>query len=207
VGLVKRTTASTMDERAPPRGLDELLGDLAGPTSAERRAAARELAAHPAAARPLCERLPHEADLSVREGILTALMRLASEQVVLGLIPYLDSEDVWLRNAVIEALPRMPDASRAALTARLVHPEVDVRILAVTTLAHLREEAVTARLVQVLADEPDVNVCAAALEAVAERGDRASIPALRALAVRFEGEPFVAFATAHAIARIEARSA
>jgi len=205
MGLVKRTTIPTMDERAGPRTLEGLLADLAEASPALRRAAARELGAHPGAAAALCARLPCEPDLSVREGILTALMRLASEEVALGLIPYLDSEDVWLRNAVIEALPCMPDACRAALTRQLSHPDADVRILSVTTLGHLRDDASLARLVQVLAEEPDVNVCAAAIEAVANHGSTPAIPALEALAARFEGEPFITFAAGLAIARVASR--
>ena len=206
MGLVKRTTPLTTDEPAPARSVGELLADLAAPSPGQRRAAIRELGAYPTAARPLCEHLSRESDLSVRESILTALMRLASGEVVAGLIPYLASEDVWLRNAVIEALPRMAQASRAALTEQLLHPEADVRILSVTALAQLRDSVVTARLVQLLADEPDVNVCAAALEDVAERGTGSAIPALHALAARFDDEPFIAFATGLAISRIESRA-
>jgi HEAT repeat protein len=206
MGLVKRTMTPVTDEPAAPRALGALLADLAGESPGGRRAAARALVAHPAAARPLCERLPHEPDLSVRESILSALMRLASEDVVQGLLPHLESEDVWLRNAVIEALPRMPDQSRDALTRLLAHASTDVRVLAVTTLARLPDEASTARLVQLLGDEPDVNVCAAAVEAVAERGPAAAIPALEALAARFADEPFITFAAGLAVSRIRART-
>lgn len=205
MGLVKRTTTPTVAESPAPRGLADLLADLADPSPKLRRAAARDLAAHPAAAKPLCARLPDEPELSVRESILSTLMLLASAEVVEGLIPYLESEDVWLRNAVIEALPRMPDACRPALTRDLSHPDADVRIFAVTTLAHLGDAASLAQLVQVLAEEPEVNVCAAAIEAVAERGSGAALPALDAVAARFADEPFITFATGLAISRIRSR--
>lgn len=204
MGLVKRTTNVTT-VRAPPRSFDELLGDLAAAAPAHRRAAARELGAHAAAAGPLCARLPHEPELSVREGIVTALLRLGTAEVVAGLVAHLESEDVWLRNAAIEALSQMPDVSRTALTERLAHPEADVRILAVTALARRPDDATAARLVRLLAEDPDVNVCAAALEAVAERGDRDALAALASLPRRFEGDDFIAFACVHAAERIASR--
>jgi HEAT repeat protein len=205
MGLVKRTTTPTVAATPAPREFAELLAELTDPSPKLRRAAARDLTAYPSAAKPLCARLPDEPELSVRESILSTLMRLASADVVEGLIPYLASEDVWLRNAVIEALPKMPDACRPALTRDLSHPDADVRIFAVTTLAHLGDEGSLSQLVLVLADEPEVNVCAAAIEAVAERGTGAAIPALDAVAARFEGEPFIAFATELAISRIRSR--
>lgn len=204
MGLVKRTTPVIEQQRAP-RGLDEMLADLAHPRASTRRAAARELGAHPGAAKALCERLPSEPDLVVREHILSALMRIASCDVAGGLIPYLASEDVWLRNAVIEALPKMPNVCRQEIEKLFVHPDADVRIFAVTVMGRFGDPAAQACLVRVLDDEQDVNVCSAAIEALAEHGHRATIPALRALATRFESEPFIVFATDLAVSRIESR--
>jgi hypothetical protein len=54
----------------------------------------------------------------------------------------------------------------------------------------------------VLRSDPHVNVCAAAVEGLAEMGGPASRPALAALPERFPGEPFIAFAVQAALSRI-----
>jgi hypothetical protein len=60
-------------------------------------------------------------------------------------------------------------------------------------------------LVDVVASDPHVNVCAAAVDCLAEVGDPAALSALKALPARFPGEPFIAFAVATAIRRIDGR--
>jgi HEAT repeat protein len=185
--------------------LASLLKDLQAPQTGVRRAAARDLASHPEAVPALCARLGVEPALSVRCVILTTLIPLQSHVAVEGLLPYLRSEDAGLRNAVIDALQEMPEAVAPFMEDLLDDVDSDVRILAVQVLSALPHASAPHWLVHVIAADPHVNVCAAAVDCLAEVGDMAAIPALAALPARFSEEPFIAFAVATAIRRIGGR--
>lgn len=184
--------------------LSALLAGLNDAAPSQRRQAARLLAAYPQAAPDLCARLGIEPAASVRSVIFTSLIALHSDDVVCGLLPWLRSEDAALRNGVIEALQRMPEALGPQLRAMLEDQDSDVRIFAVNVLAALAHAEAPRWLEQVLRRDPHVNVCAAAVEGLAELGDLASRPALAALPARFPAEPFIAFAVQAALARIGA---
>jgi len=179
-----------------------LLLDLHADEPSRRRHAARDLAAHPQAAAALCERLGIEPAASVRSAILTSLIALRSEAAVSGLLPYLGGEDVALRNAVIEALRQMPDALQPHIRSLLENEDSDVRIFAVNVLAAMAHAEAPRWLEAVLLADPHVNVCAAAVEGLAEVGDAASRRSLTALPTRFPGDPFIAFAVQAALQRI-----
>ena len=200
---------------AAPAGLEDdpgqrrqdwsaLLAGLHAAESSQRRQAARSLAAYPQAAAELCARLEVEPAGSVRSVILTSLIGMQSDAVVRGLLPYLRSEDAALRNAVIEALQRLPEALAPHIRSLLEDDDSDVRIFAVNVLGALAHPQAPRWLEAVLRCDPHVNVCAAAVEGLAELGDAASIPPLRGLPARFPGEPFIAFAVQATLARIGA---
>ena len=143
------------------------------------------------------ERIPR-----VQEAIITALLRIGGEESVKTLLPYLRSQDAGLRAASIEALQALPDAMSPFLETLLADSDSDVRILA-TELARNMPAAVATRLLcRLLEHEQHPNVCAAAIELLAEAGTREALPALRSCADRFAGIPFLRFAAAEAIARI-----
>ena len=204
-----RSADRAATEPAPPSvpvsSLSELLEALHAPESGLRRAAAHDLGDHPEAIPTLCARLGDEPALSVRCVILTALIRLQSPAVVSGLLPYLRSEDAGLRNAVIEALQDMPGAVAPFMEDLLHDADSDVRILAVQIVSALAHAQAPEWLARVIASDQHVNVCAAAVDCLAEVGDPAAIPSLLALPGRFPGEPFIAFAVAVAIRRIDGR--
>jgi HEAT repeat protein len=189
------------DDPGDPR---PLLARLHAAEPSQRRAAARGLAAYPPAAAELCARLGVEPAASVRSVILTSLIGMQSDAVVCGLLPCLRSEDAALRNGVIEALQRMPDALVPHIRPLLEDEDSDVRIFAVNVLGALAHPQAPRWLEAVLRCDPHVNVCAAAVEGLAELGDAASVPALAGLAARFPGEQFIAFAVQAALARIGA---
>jgi len=58
---------------------------------------------------------------------------------------------------------------------------------------------------QVVVTDPHVNVCAAALDALAEVGEPSAIPTLEVLAERFPDVAFIKFAVDAAIRRIRGR--
>jgi len=182
--------------------LSTLIASLAGPEPAERRGAARALSCHPEAAMALCDRLEIETSPSVRAVLLTGLIRLESPEVVARLLVHLRSEDAALRNATIEALQEMHGTLTSHLRTLLDDPDSDVRIFAVNILGALRDPEAPGLLSAVLRGEPHVNVCAAAVDALAEIGSPEAIDGLEEVGRRFAGEPFMTFAVETAIRRI-----
>ncbi|CAA2102016.1 hypothetical protein MBUL_01471 [Methylobacterium bullatum] len=189
-------------DAAPAADIHTLTAALAAPESAERRRVARELGAFPAAASLLCEQLCLEPAASVRAVILTSLIRIGSPAVVAGLLPLLRSENSGLRNAAIEVLQEMPAEVEPHVAALLADPDSDVRILTVNLLSLLPHPKAPFWLSQVVAQDPHVNVCAAAIDGLAEIGDAQAVAPLRTLPERFPEVPFIRFAVAAALRRI-----
>jgi HEAT repeat protein len=159
----------------------------------------------PDAVAAICVHLANERSLSVRSIILTGLIVHKSPGVVRGLLPLLGSEDANLRNGAIEALQQMPDDVAPHVEAMLGDPDSDVRIFAVDVLSALAHPMVPEWLRRVVTLDPHVNVCAAALDALAEAGQPEVIPALEELANRFADVAFIRFAVDAAIRRIRGR--
>jgi HEAT repeat protein len=151
----------------------------------------------------VCAHLVGERSLSVRSVIFSGLIANRSPAVVAGLLPLLGSEDANLRNGAIEALQEMPDEVAPHVEAMLADPDDDVRILAVNVVSALPHPMVPEWLRRVVTSDPHVNVCAAALDALAEVGEPEAIPALEALADRFPDVAFIRFAVDAAVRRIQ----
>ncbi len=203
---LRRTAAEPLREvveREHARDPDGLLAQLKTGDTEQRRWAARDLAAHPAAAAALGSRLAAEPDPSVREALFTSLSRHANDAAADALLPLLRSEDAELRNGAIEALASMPVIAGVRIDALLADADADVRIFAVNLLGDLRHERVPRWLLGVLEHEVSVNVVCAAIEVLAEVGSTEHLAALGAAARRFGDDPFVAFAADVAIGRIE----
>lgn len=164
--------------------------------------AARTLGGRADAVPALAEALATERVARVREAIMTALMRVGGAASVRVLLPSLRAQNAAERAAAIEALQAMPAAVLPFIAALLADDDVDVRILATELLRNLPEADATRLLCDLLDREPHPNVCAAAIEVLAEVGTPAAIPALQACAGRFAASPFVPFAAAAAIAQI-----
>lgn len=203
MGLVKADQNAEKGEGlAPPHQLETLLVDLAAPEASRRRAAARALADHPTAAAALCDQLEIETAVSVRAVILTSLIRLQSPAIGARLAGLLRSDDAALRNAALEALQGMPKAVAPHLDALLADPDPDVRLFAVNILAELHYAPAPDWLLRVIREETHVNVCAAAVDGLAECGTPEMIADLERLRERFSDYPFMAFAVETAIRRI-----
>jgi HEAT repeat protein len=207
MALVRRTAAPIADlERdVAPRGREQWVADLASDDTSMRRRAAQALSRMPDAVAAICVHLANERSLSVRSIILTGLIVHKSPGVVRGLLPLLGSEDANLRNGAIEALQQMPDDVAPHVEAMLGDPDSDVRIFAVDVLSALAHPMVPEWLRRVVTLDPHVNVCAAALDALAEAGQPEVIPALEELANRFADVAFIRFAVDAAIRRIRGR--
>jgi len=197
--LIKSTpTPPPAPEPARPPRLDD-------DAPAARRRAAQALAGQPDAAPALCGRLAHETDASVREAILTALVRIGTADAAAGLFPYLASEDAALRNAVIETVQQMPpDTVAPHVEAFLDNPDSDVRIFTVQLAARLAHPSRIDWLARAVEHDPHVNVCLAALEGLVETGRPDVLPILERLRDRFPDDPVVAFSVDAARRRFQA---
>jgi HEAT repeat protein len=118
------------------------------------------------------------------------------------LLPYLCSQDAGERGAAIEALQALPEAIAPFLPKLFADSDSDVRILATELARNLPAEEATRVLCALIQNEQHANVCAAAIEVLAEVGTDDAVPALQACAERFAGTAFVPFAVSITIARI-----
>ncbi|MBP2228537.1 HEAT repeat protein [Azospirillum agricola] len=193
MALVKAKKNAAPVPAAEAPGADPRAG-LSDSDAAVRRQAAHRLAQDPGAVSPLADRLAIETEPGVREAILTALVRIGTGEAVEALLPLLAREDAGLRNAVLESVQQMPGESVAPSVVPLLgHADSDLRIFAVQLVGKLRHPERPAWLAGVLEQDPHVNVCLAAVEALGEIGDPAALPALERLLLRFPEDPMVGF--------------
>jgi HEAT repeat protein len=191
-----------VEPREYPRDIEGLSAQLVDADPGVRRWAARDLALHPASAPRLCARLADEPDASVRAVLFSSVARLGGTAVVEGLLPLMRSEDAGLRNGAIEVLAGLPDAVAPRIESLLRDTDSDVRIFTVNLLGNLPHARVPQWLAQVLAAESEPNVVGAAIEVLAEVGNRELAAPLRATRARFADDPYIAFAADVALERI-----
>lgn len=159
---------------------------------------ARWLAARDAADRAdsvpaLAAALACESEARVREAIFTTLTRIATKQSAEAVLPYVRSDDAGLRTGALDALRSMPELTKSYLPELLADPDSDVRVLA-CDLARVLTDAETPKLLFTLIEsDPQANVCAAAVEVLAEIGDADAVPSLARCAARFPNDPFLRF--------------
>ncbi len=200
--LVRSEPEKTTGHAEPDFGLDGL--NDASPEVRFR--AARAAPGQPDSIPLLARALERETDSQVLEAIFTALARVASPRSVLTVLPYVRSDSARLRTGALDALRAMPDLTRLHLRELLSDPDSDVRLL-VCDLARVMTDCDTPQLLCALIEgEPNANVCAAAVEALAEIGDARAVPTLRACARRFPGDPFLQFAIKSASERLSAHA-
>ena len=204
MGLVKQKIVklSVRGKPQPERGCDELAAALEDADAARRRQAAREIAQCPEAAAALVSRLKCEQDGAVREVILSALIHLHDPSALSGLVDCLRSEDVALRNEVIETFKRLNNEVAPILRSLLADPDPDIRIFAVNILDSERHPEAETLLIDVIERDRHLNVCATAVDQLCEVGTEAAIDPLARLKARFQSEPYIQFAADLALKRI-----
>lgn len=188
-----------------PRGAAaDVMAALTSGSADARWTAARGLAGSPEGVQALAGALLTEADPRVREAIFTSLARAGTPQSVAAVLPHLRSDDAEVRTGALDALRAMPEAARPHLAALLKDGDPDVRLLACEIVRELPGPDAVGLLGDLLKRESEANVCAAAVEVVAEIGDPSILPALARCAQRFDHEPFLIFAIRVATNRIGA---
>lgn len=170
MALIKVTHSRLSAEPAADRECNVLMQELYSEEAAVRRAAARDLVACPQASEALLARLKIETLLSVRETIITTLIRLGDAAAAAGLIECLRSDDAALRNEAIEAMKQLPEEVAPLMEQLLDDVDADVRIFAVNVLESMRHPRVEEWLIEVIRSDPHVNVCSAALDVLSEVG-------------------------------------
>jgi hypothetical protein len=199
-----RAPQNLNESREETREREELLLDLQDADPAKRRWAARGLLECEDISTFLVAQMQRETDLSVREVILTSLTRIGDKTAVAGLAECLRSEDAALRNEAIEAMQSLPDAVAPLMRGLLKDDDADVRIFAVNILESLRHTEVETWLIEVIETDMHVNVCAAAVDLLAELGTTAARAALIEVKARFQQEPYIQFAADLSLRRIDA---
>jgi hypothetical protein len=175
--------------------------------SAEQRwAAARSLTGCAGALAALDEALANETDPRVRAAIFTSLASINNQESFSAALRHLRADDAQRHSEALEALKLMPDLALQNLESLLHDADTDVRIPACELARDLASPHAARSHAQLLLSERDLNVCAAAIDVLAERGDPEDLAGLEACAARFPGEPFLAFALKTAAQRIRSRS-
>ncbi|HEY1855686.1 HEAT repeat domain-containing protein [Acidocella sp.] len=176
-------------------------------TSAEQRwAAARSLSGYAGALVALEEALANETDRRVRAAIFTSLASIDSQESFTVALRYLRADDAQRHGEALEALKLMPDLALENLEPLLHDADTDVRILACNLARDLASPRAARSLAQLLRSERDLNVCATAIDVLAETGDPEDLAGLDACAARFPDEPFLTFSIKTAAQRIRSRS-
>lgn len=181
-------------------------GALTTGSADERWAAARAVGDNPDSAKALGDALAHERDARVREAMFTSLSRIATAETVGILLGFLRSDDASMRTGALDALRSMKSAVEVYLPSLLGDSDPDVRLLACELARNLEGPGPARLLCDLLDAESQPNVCAAAVEVLAEIGGPDALPALERCRGRFGSAPFLAFSIKVAADRIRSQS-
>ncbi len=190
--------------RAPSGAVDEAtaLSALTSGSGDERWAAARACPLTSAGIAALSEALLIEQEPYVREALFTRLACAATPESAAAVIPHLRSDDANLRTGALDALRAMTPAVEPHLESLLADADSDVRLLACEIVRQSQAGKGTQLLCALLERELHANVCACAVDVLAEIGDATALPFLSRLSDRFPQDRFLAFAIKVASERI-----
>jgi HEAT repeat protein len=192
--LIKRSRVERVSDQGSD-ALDLAVSDLCHPDAGRRWAAARRLGdGNGAVVEHLASALKQEKDLRVLEAVFTSLVRIGGEEAVRALLPCLRSDHAALRVGAIEALQLMPDKVIAHVDTLLKDADSDVRIMTIELLRKMPRDQATPLLCIALDHDEHPNVCAAAIDVLAEVGTLAALPYLERCRARFTNDPFLPFA-------------
>lgn len=138
--------------------------------------------------------------------LIGAIAALGGQAAAQALVSLFGAAEAAIRCEAVEGLRRMGAQALPVLTAALRAQEADLRIFAINVLDSQPSPAARALLRELLEGEDDMNVCMAAVEALAMIGLPEDATALRALRDRFAGQPFADFALRLALRQIGAEA-
>ena len=190
---------------AAPPGLMAVVTAFSNGTPEERWTAARSAHDIPGSARILGEALAREHDARVREAIFTSLARIATAESVEMILPFLRSDEAHLRNGALDALRAMKGAVAPYLQRLLGDGDADVRLLACELILNVPDAEAARLLCGLLEAEREPNVCASAVEVLAEIGGSEALPVLARCEERFSATPFLVFSIKVAADRIRSQ--
>jgi HEAT repeat protein len=200
--LVRKPTGQSP---GPVSDASSILANLVSGSTDERWAAARAAADVPGAIAALAAALRNESDSRVREAIFTSLARIGTSESADLLISFLRSDSANLRAGALDALRILISGMPDLLPRLLGDRDVDIRILSCELARALPSPDATTALCTLLSGEQEVNVCAAAIDVLAEVGGPEALPALATCAQKFPDNPFLAFAVKTATDRIHSQ--
>jgi HEAT repeat protein len=172
----------------------------------ERWSAARAAAEHPDQARVLGDALGRERNPRVREAMFTSLSRIGTAQSVEALLPLMRCDDPALRTGALDALRAMMSVVRPYVPQLMSDPDSDVRLLACELVRMLPGADASGLLCALIESEREPNVCASAIDVLAEVGGPDALPALARCEERFRGTPFLVFSIRITVDRIRSQS-
>jgi len=175
-------------------------------TADERWVAARAAYDIADSAKVLGEALARERDARVREAIFTSLARISTTECVELVLPFLRSDEAYLRSGALDALRAMKVVVAPYLQHLLADRDSDVRLLACELARSVPADEATRRLCALLDSEHEPNVCASAIEVLAEIGGAEALPVLARCEERFRATPFLAFSIKLVADRIRSQS-
>lgn len=200
--LIRRGSPDTAPAALGGPDLETAVAALRNGSPDDRWSAARALATILGAAPVLGRALATETDERVREAIFTSLARIDGPESLDAVLPCVRSDDANLRTGALDALRLMCASMPGRLESLLHDPDVDVRILACDLARDVAPDVAASLLSAVIETDSEVNVCAAAVDVLAEVGSAAALPSLALCAARFPDQPFLAFAVRVASERI-----
>ncbi len=203
--LIRKPPTDAPPAPATAADLGSIRDGLARGTDDERWSAARAAGELPDSVPALNDALVRERNPVVREALFSALARIATPQSVATVLPFLRSDDAQIRTEASDALQAMKDVAWPHVAQLLRDPDADVRILACGLLRDMPADVAVRLCCELLDAEPQANVCAAAVDVLAEVADASALPALSRCAQRFGQTPFLAFSIATAIDRVRAQ--
>ena len=172
----------------------EVLRLLSSASADERWAAARAAWNVTGGVSAIAAALPKERDPHVREAMFTSLTRNGTAESVAAIIGQLRSDSASLRAGALDALRILVGSVPELLPRLLNDKDTDVRILSCELARSLPDAEATRLLCALLAAEREINVCAAAVDVLAEVGSSEALATLEECARRFRDSAFIVFA-------------
>lgn len=146
-------------------GLEDLISDLYSSEEKTRAFAAEDIAYDGLVEGigPLLERLQEEPSRFVREVIINSLKTMQGPELIAQVIPFLNSDDAFIRNGCIDILSRQGEDALGALRRSVSSLDKDIRKFTLDTLFQIGTES-AAELIADSLNDADVNNLITAVE-------------------------------------------